>query len=476
MQLYPAVKAKMGSWDYYLVRMSMREIAQDISFAEEVHGTTQLSGAIQRQLKKSRSTKEIASYLARHEDRFFGAIVVAALGGNPQWYPVRLEENPEFKLLAGDDVLSEAFGVLQFNGRERYYALDGQHRLAAIRALRDGEADHSAPKGFLDEQISVIIVTPHQLEDRSEFLVRYRRLFGHLNRYAKAMSQFDNIIMDEDDALAIVTRRLVTQHDFFRDHGDSQFKSARVKMSSGKNIPSGSSSFFTSLEILYELNCRLLSTRSRRTEGWGQHGEPLREYRRFRPSDDEIDSLEEELFVCWDGLIAALPLLSENPAKMRNHCPPDRRDTDSDGEDCVLFWPIVQLILVDVARELLDDELARLADAGGESRMLTVAESQRALEPMASLEWDAHSPPWRYVLLIPPAGSGSQWRIASEDRKGRERVMERILRWQLGIDRPTEQEISGPDGLQEIWRSYLSVDAEDQADAMWHEVVQRVQA
>ncbi len=230
----------MGSWDYYLVRMSMREIAQDISFAEEVHGSTQLSGAIQRRLKKLRSTQEIATYLARHEDRFFGAIVVAALGGDPQWYPVRLEENPEFRILAGDRLLSEAFGVLRFDGRERYYALDGQHRLAAIRALRDGESDYAAPDGFLDEQISVIIVTPRQLEDRREFLVRYRRLFGHLNRYAKAMSQYDNIIMDEDDALAIVTRRLVTQHPFFRDHGETEFTSARVKMSPGKNVPPGS--------------------------------------------------------------------------------------------------------------------------------------------------------------------------------------------------------------------------------------------
>lgn len=465
----------MGSWDYYLVRMSMREIAQDISFAEEVHGTTQLSGAIQRRLKKLRSTQEIAIYLARHEDRFFGSIVVAALGGDPQWYPVRLEENPEFKILAGDRLLSEAFGVLRFDGRERYYALDGQHRLAAIRALRDGEADYAAPDGFLEEQISVIIVTPRQLEDRHEFLVRYRRLFGHLNRYAKAMSQYDNIIMDEDDALAIITRRLVTQHHFFRDHGDSEFQSARVKMSPGKNVPSGSSSYFTSLEILYELNCRLLSTRARRSEGWGQHREALKMYQRFRPAEDEIDSLEEELFVCWDSLFGALPILDEDPAKMRNHCPPGERDNESEGEDCVLFWPIVQLLLVDIARELLDDERARVTDAG-ESRMLTVAESQHALEPLAALTWDAHSPPWRYILLIPPASSGNQWRIANEDRKGRERLMERILRWQLGIDPLSEHEVSGKDGLREIWRSYLSVDAEGEADAMWDEILRGVRA
>lgn len=475
MQIYPAVKAQMGSWEYYLVRMSMREIAQDISFAEEVHGTTQLSGAIQRELKRSRSTKEIATYLARHEDRFFGAIVVAALGGDPQWYPVSLEDNPEFRILAEDSQLSEAFGVLRFNGRERYYALDGQHRLAAIRALRDGEAEHTAPAGFLDEQISVIIVTPRQLEDRGEFLVRYRRLFGHLNRYAKAMSQFDNIIMDEDDALAIITRRLVSGHEFFRSHSDSQFHSARVKMSAGKNIASGSLSCFTTLEILYELNCGLLLTRQRRNDGWGERREPLREYKRFRPSEEEIDSLEEELFTCWGGLIGALPVLKEDPSKMRNHTPPSEREEGDDGQDCVLFWPIVQLVLVRLVRELLDEELARMSPNESGELTLTEDQARQALSPLGGINWDAHSPPWRYIMLVPPPEPKKPWRIASEDRKGRERLMERIIRWQLGIDRPSERDIYDENGVKAIWHSYLPATAGEEAEAMWNEILEVVQ-
>ena len=125
MQIFPAIKARMGRWEYYLARMSMREIAENIRYAEEIAGPTLLSEAIQRELRRSRATKEIASYLVKQNDRFFASIVVAVLGGEPQWHPVSLEDNPEFRMLSSDKRLSEAFGVLTLNGEQDYYALDG---------------------------------------------------------------------------------------------------------------------------------------------------------------------------------------------------------------------------------------------------------------------------------------------------------------------------------------------------------------
>ena len=48
--------------------------------------------------------------------------------------------------------LNEAFGILQFDGTEKYYALDGQHRLAAIKTLldRNNPLSDGAPKNFED--------------------------------------------------------------------------------------------------------------------------------------------------------------------------------------------------------------------------------------------------------------------------------------------------------------------------------------
>ena len=459
----------MGRWDYYLARMSMRELAENIRYAEEIHGPTQLSDAIQRELRRSRATKEIASYLVRQEDRFFSSLVVAVLDGEPQWHPVSLEDNPEFAMLSSDRRLSEAFGVLTFNGEQNYYALDGQHRLSAIRQLLDGETDYTLPTDFRREEVSVIFVLPRHLEDANDFIVRYRRLFGNLNRYAKPMSQYDNIVMDEDDAVAIVTRRLITSHPFFSMPG-KEFESSRVKMAKGKNIQPGSS-HYTSLEMLYAINEHLLATAQRRNIGWGAEKVRPTDYKRFRPLDEEIDALETELTLCWDALTAALPILLQNPALMRNHNPTvDEVDEELSSYDCVLFWPIVQMVMADLARELLDYAVSRTVSDDG---VLTIEDATKALRPLNFVIWDAHSPPWRHILLV--QSETSTWRIANEDRKGRLQVLERIIRWQLGLDRLTEDEISGDRGLHELWYQYLPATAVEEADAMWQEIESRLQ-
>ena len=36
MQLYPAIKARMGDWDYYIVRMTMREVAREVQLASDL--------------------------------------------------------------------------------------------------------------------------------------------------------------------------------------------------------------------------------------------------------------------------------------------------------------------------------------------------------------------------------------------------------------------------------------------------------
>lgn len=470
MKVYPAIKAQMGRWDYFIVRMSMRELAEQIMYAEEVHGATQLSDAIQRRLVRSRAKKQIASYLVHQEDRLFSCIVVAALGGEPRWYPVEIENDPKFTFFRNSRRLTESFGVLIFDGSENYYALDGQHRLAAIRSLIDGKDEYVPDPSFRDEEIAVLIVTPRQMEDNDEFMIRYRRLFSNLNRYAKPMSKFDIIVMDEDDPFAVITRRLVTEHKFFRVVGD-QFESARIKMEPGKNVRQGSS-HFTSLEMLYAMNIQLLATRSRRNNGWGSAKRKLTEYTRFRPPEEEIESLYSESFLCWDALIRTLPVLEEDPSRMRHHNLPEDEGQADLGQDCVLFWPIVQDLLARLTRELLDDAAGRLVGSDTEGE-LDLGEMCDALEPLRHLNWDAHSPPWRHVLLVRHVAERQgkvQWRIASEDRLPRIRLIERILLWQCGLDPLTNEDIFGETGIHELWKQYLPAVAADRADEMWAEI------
>ena len=443
MQLYPAIKARMGDWDYYIVRMTMREIAREVQLASELWEDKTLSDAIQRVLDESRVKQQIVNFLARRADRFFSSLVVAAIGGNPSWTPVGSR-------------FPDSFGELAFQVDPKYYALDGQHRLRAIQELMEDPA--GAPPGFADEQLSVIVVVrEHQVVDDSLWLQRYRRLFSSLNRYAKPTDADTNIIMDEDDVFAIVTRRLITDHEFLRSPHPEQ-ESMRV-LTKGKNLKSGASHFI-SLQTLYEVNKVLLMTTERRRE-WGR-ARDLKIFLQFRPEEEEIDRYYSALSNHWDALLRAVPALREEPERMRTHEMPD---PNPEGyRDHLLFWPIGQELVADVARSLLDGM--------GLSDSAEVSEIESALRPLAQVPWELHEAPWRHLLLVStnnPAQGGA-WRMRSEDRKDAVRVSGELVRWMVGLDPLDDQEV---DVLREDWRRLLYPEPPHQrdVDGMWKKVV-----
>ena len=459
MNVYPAMKASMGRWHYFIVKMTMRELAESVKFAADVYDDRTLDDAIQRVLRESRVQRDLITYLVGQPDRFFSSVVVAALEGNPQWYPVSIEDDERFALFRGDARLNDSFGVLSFDGTQDYYALDGQHRLAAIKALVDSNSDVAAdaPAGFKGEEMSVIVVVPEEVESQDEFMERYRRLFGNLNRYAKATDQVTNIIMDEDDAFAIITRRLITEHEFFQAPG-RQKESVRIKTKKGKNLRS-TDSYFTSLETLYAMNIRLLSTSRRKNSGWDDDGSDDKLFRRFRPADEVIEALFQELQLYWGSLLQELPVLRNNPTEMRSHA------VGGTLRDHVLFWPIGQELMTDVARDLLNHRQTRPESPDPES----VASALTGLE---ALEWSFHSPPWRHLLLIPDNEEMASWRIRNEERKLAQLVAKRIVKWQIGVDELAEEEVSG---LKNDWEALLlPALRRDTVDGLWTNIEEGV--
>ena len=188
MNLYPALIAHMGDWTYYIVKMRMREVAAEVQFGSQVHNDFTLDEAIQRTIKESRVKREIVSFLTGRVDRFFASLVVAAVGGSPKFYPVSVSEDPQFEILADEESIEQSFGVLRFSGSQSYYALDGQHRLKAIKTLLQPEDESERvdpPTDFANEEISVLMVIRPPDTPEAEWLTSYRRLFSSLNRYAK---------------------------------------------------------------------------------------------------------------------------------------------------------------------------------------------------------------------------------------------------------------------------------------------------
>lgn len=429
MQMYPAIKARMGDWNYYIVRMTMREIANEVNLASKEWEDPTLSDAIQRELNESRVKGGLMNYLAHREDRFFSSLVVAAIGGNPSFEPA----TPPSWLKSAS--FSESVGLLAFDDDPKYYALDGQHRLQAIKELL-ADPD-SAPHGFASEQVAVIVVArEEQHRDEGVWLQRYRRLFSSLNRYAKATDRDTNIIMDEDDVFAIVTRRLISDHAHFRAPG-KQRESFRV-LTKGKKLKSGSS-HFTSLQTLYTMNATLLTTPDRERAFGGPRG--LKASLQFRPEENLVDQDYEALAACWDAILAVVPSLKGEPRKMRTH---DLPDPNSESyEDHLLFWPIGQEMFTGVVRAMLN--------AAGLGDEATVPEMIRVLKPLGSVPWDMHGPPWRYLLLV-RTDESEGWRMRSEDRKSAVLVAARLLRWIVGLDAQSDAEL---EELRQDWNDLL---------------------
>jgi DNA sulfur modification protein DndB len=462
---YPALRSKMGSWDYFIARMTMKKVADNVKFASEIHEEPTLDDAIQRTLDESRVKKEIVKFLQRRPDRFFGSLVVAATGGEPSFTPVNIDSSGESleAQLASTEEFHNAYGLLGFGERAKFYALDGQHRLKAIKALMSDTDDNGdivqRPEGFENEHVSVLIVIRKEAIAEETWVQAYRRLFSSLNRYAKPTDADTNIIMDEDDAVAICTRRLIGLHPFFQATGTEK-DSFRVQ-TKGKPLREGSP-HFTSLQELYGMNLSLLSTHARENLGWsGQDvdqedfAKTFKAFKTFRPSDEHLDALYDELVQYWDLILEAIPELHDHPSDRKNH-------NDPNG-DHLLFWPIGQEVLINVARSLL-------SKATDNENNLNQDAAREALSPLSKIDWLILHSPWKGIMIQWHEDSG-KWRMPT-DRKLAMTRAELLIRWIIGLDTKDEQET---EKFKIAWRSELRLPEEENTtehvEKMWSAIL-----
>lgn len=454
MKLFPAIQGTVGTWRYYSTKMTAKELAAQVKFASEVWDSKALDHWIQRALNDSRAKKDISAYLARHDDRFFNSIVVAAIEGNPTFFSVQIADDPRFELIA-DERMNNSFGVLRFDGTQKYYALDGQHRLKAIKALIDNETEFTAPKGFEDEEFSVIIVVQKSDESRDDFMKKYRRLFSHLNRHAKPMDKATTIIMEEDDAFAICTRRLIQEHPFF---SWIDGESTRVRCQSGENM-SVSEPYFTTIITLYEMTIDLLSTPGRQNGGeWGDRGKA---YKAIRPTDEILDSLYEELVMYWDALLHEFPEFHTETRLMRTTL---AEDHEVDGElstNHLLFRPIGQDLLAKLVRSRLNANLPDPED-------FTLDDLKAAVSGLSKAEWRLFCAPWRNLFFVYDAGR-DKWKMRSEERVKVKIEGLRLMRWVVGIDNYGD-ESDLYEQIKAPWRSLLSNVTDEDAEDMWSQI------
>lgn len=448
---YPAMKLKMGSWDYYSVKITMRDVATEIKFAREVNDDKTLDSAIQRGIMEGRAGKAIVNYLTTRDNRFFNSLVVAALDGNPQFFPIRVEEDPTFAMFA--DVVSETFGMLVFDDTIKTYALDGQHRLFAIRKLIEGGVELGIPPGFEEETLNVIFVVPRDDDDRDSFLKAYRSLFSALNRHAKPTDKVTNIIMDEIDRFAILTRRLVSDYPFFSWDNDND--NPRVDTSIKSENLSDTNPAFVSLVGLYKIVSKLLWDNTvRETYGVHKENHPIIE---DAPTDEEVEDAYDYLVRIWDALIDVLPKLEEDPIQNRVHGSPDGKENN------LLFRPIGQVdVLAPMARMLMNNYQL---EENGISSTSSYENIRNALTPLSYVPWDLMHDVWRDLLVVQKPEGG--WKMADENRKQRLETAQKILVWVLGIEDLTEDHL---DEIKQEWTSWLGAGQTEDREEVFEEL------
>ncbi|WP_022665363.1 DNA sulfur modification protein DndB [Desulfospira joergensenii] len=359
--LIPALKAKVGTWDYYVCMMKYAAVSREINFAHELGGNTDLSTLIQRGITSR--TRDIVEYLTASKHRFLGALIVAAWGGNPIYSPVQMEENEE--LLNG---LDNQFGVLTFDGTQQYFALDGQHRLRAIK-----DAIKINPE-LGSEEIAVILVSHYETE---EGRTKTRRLFSNINKNAKSTTKAENIALDEDDGFAIIARRIITEHPFLKENGrvvvfSKQGDEGDIKLA-GEAISKTHKKALTTLSCLYntikELGFDLDSTMTNPNK---------------RPTAKVVDDSYDILIDRLNDLYKNCGNIQEEMEKIGN-ARELRAPKDNEIMGHAYMRPVIQRSIARVLKEVVTQG------------QLTWDE---AIAKLQTLDWKISSPPWCSIVRV----------------------------------------------------------------------------
>src|SRR6266850_2453660 len=122
----PGLRAHMGDWVYYTTFMRMKDIAERISLATEIHKSEALGDLIQRAVESAHSGS-ISEYLLRQKERFFNALVIGVYGGSPKWAELSVTDSRRKRFGELPKYLEGALGILVFDGSEKLFAIDGQH-------------------------------------------------------------------------------------------------------------------------------------------------------------------------------------------------------------------------------------------------------------------------------------------------------------------------------------------------------------
>lgn len=389
MKLIPAIRGKIGSTEYYIATMKASEVVNSLRIPKEMPdwGHESIEDRYQREINYKRVRDQIAPYIATDPDRFFNALIVDILDSDGVTFD---ELSSLTKLPALYSSLGENFGVLKLQGNERLVPLDGQHRLAAIKFALYGRDEKDQPIDTFksnpeigSDDITLVLVK----HDRA----KARKIFSKVNRYAKAVSKADNLIISEDDYIAIISR----------DVANNVFKS--LVNSKSNTIPANSNDI-TTLSTIYEASLDFISE---------SVVYPAKANTEQLPDSNVQNLWKSEIEKMWITLVKEIQVFTDALA--------DIEETGKDNrvelrETYLLMKPIVQAALVGAIKKLMQNGV----------------QLKEAVQRASKLDWKFSCKDWDRVAVSP---SGTI--IAGAQAK---KFLSRIIAYRLG-DKLTSKEL-----------------------------------
>lgn len=370
-----AQRAKMGSTEYYIAKMPLEELVNSVGLAIELPEWEDMTPdeKMQRVPDINRVVNEICPYFIEDPDRFFNSLIIDVHSGyeNIKFDPISKYVRDDVTLAY--EVSMQDAGFLSLPGKERLIALDGQHRLLAMKlCLKGNSAISAAMLGnkrmtpqmlalqphpeLADEEISVIFVEGRDIH-------KIRKIFNKVNKYARQTGRGQNIITADDDVFAVIARRLFSEGAVLEKIGKNEL----VNWSS--NTLSQRSKQLTTVSALYTIAETLSKDR-----GWSAKIMP--------ENKEEIDAVYEENVEFWRELLEGMDIFQRYLELTRKD-----KTISPLRADNLMMKPVTHMALAHVAY------FARLK---GEKWSEVVKKLNR-------IDWSMNNEVWFNILVIPAA-------------------------------------------------------------------------
>ena len=212
------IKAKMGTTDYFITKMTAGQLIDSVGFAMEMPEWEKMTvdEKMQRSLEVNRVVNDIVPYVVEDPDKFFGSLIVDIFSGyNEVAFESIIQVAKDLPMAYSSPM--KDMGFLTIPGDQRLIALDGQHRLLSLKIAIKGLMGIPAGTNISPAWKSLV---PHPDLASEEICVifvkhtdnlKIRKIFNKVNKYAKQTSRSDNIITSDDDIYAVISRELIKE-------------------------------------------------------------------------------------------------------------------------------------------------------------------------------------------------------------------------------------------------------------------------